>query len=776
MMEDRCTSPIYYSHSNNKAGKPQTQVEHLGNVANLAATFAQYFACEDEARFIGLLHDLGKYSPLFQRRLEGAEKHVDHWSPGAWAALKIFHALTAAMAIQGHHIGLQRLDKDSLRDLDPALLSRMHPAGMQLSETDTNHLLALLAQDGFTITPPQVANCLTQREVASTMLDVRMLFSALVDADFLDTEAHFRTEAPGVPYVRPTGPPLDAERALGILLAHMDTLAFTAHASEKVLKVRADLLRACLEGAESPAGLWTMSAPTGSGKTLAMLAFALRHAITHKLRRIVLVIPYLSIIEQTAKVYRELFTPHFGEDYILEHHSLAGTRDIADGDQAQREEQQGRARLLAQNWDAPIIITTSVQLLESLLANRPSACRKLHRLAQSVVIFDEVQTLPVALALPTLATLARLAERYRASVVFSTATQPAFSHLDAQVQPWCALGWQPREIVPTSLNLFGRSHRVEIRWPDTEERQTLMEIAGELALEDQALCIVNLKRHARELVEILENMKVKNVLHLSTSMCPAHRQQTLEQARRRLDLRHPQSCLLIATQCIEAGVDIDFPVVYRAFAPLEAIAQAAGRCNRHDLRPSGAVRVFRPADPSDRVYPNGAYQQAADITNLLLRERGADSMDINDPTLFDVYYRKLYDLAQPHLNNKKLLAAMRSRDFVDVAKEYRLIPEGSINILVPCERILEPRDREVYLRVKEDVLSTGLTADWMRRAQPYTVSLYRPQPREVIWQSLIPIPINHREVSEEWFIYQNLEDYHKILGLTPPNCPPLWLA
>ena len=252
-----------------------------------------------------------------------------------------------------------------------------------------------------------------------------------------------------------------------LLLSHVERLQAGTQADHRVADVRTALHEACLDAAELPTGLFTLTAPTGSGKTLAMLAFALAHAKKHGLRRVVVVIPYLSIIEQTAQIYRGIFAPHFGEEYVLEHHSLAGggaEQNRTDNEGNRTEDPERRRRLLAENWDAPLVVTTSVQMLESLFSNRPSACRKLHRLARSVILFDEVQTLLTSLAIPTLAALSHLAQAYGSSVVFSTATQPAFTHLHETVKQHCAGGWQPREIVPEPAKLFTPLRRVEVSW------------------------------------------------------------------------------------------------------------------------------------------------------------------------------------------------------------------------------------------------------------------------------------------------------------------------
>ncbi len=442
----------YLAHSENRHGEPQRLADHLTRVASLTERFADAFGAGEEARLVGLLHDLGKYGDLFQLRLQGKERRIDHWSLGAWHGAATHRNIAVAVAVHGHHIGLQ--SADSLRGLSPSKVGK-HPLGLKVSGTDPEELIRRLSHDGVTLpTPAPALYGPRLRQTASAMLDIRMLFSALVDADFVDTEAHFDPETASLRQ-HPVGQPeLRPGQALEALLDHLGSLASSASASHSINAIRADLLQACLTAAESPQRLWTLSAPTGAGKTLAMLAFALSHAAAHDLRRIVVVIPYLSIIEQTARIYRSVLAPRLGEAYLLEHHSLTGTgaeRAADGGDELDGDSKTHRLRQsTAENWDAPLIVSTSVQMLESLFSNRPSACRKLHRLARSVILFDEVQTLPDHLIVSTLATLSWLAERYHATVVFSTATQPAFAHFDRHVLQLGDSSWQPKEMAPSS--------------------------------------------------------------------------------------------------------------------------------------------------------------------------------------------------------------------------------------------------------------------------------------------------------------------------------------
>jgi CRISPR-associated helicase Cas3/CRISPR-associated endonuclease Cas3-HD len=757
----------YYAHSSpTPGGSPEPLKEHLLSVALRAASYGAAFGGEEEARLAGLLHDLGKYGELFQRRLQGKEKGIDHWSAGAWTTLTKYEqgGIASALAIQGHHVGLQQADMDSLRGLDPAKLARSHPFGLRLSENDSAALVQRLTGDGIALPDRAFASVYERTACAAAMLDVRMLFSALVDADFIETEAHFDRDCAGNRRYRQPGPPLDAHKALEALLVHIEALASSTESSQAMKAMRADLLRSCLQAADSDQGLFTLTAPTGSGKTLSMLAFALRHAKRHGLRRVVTVLPYLTIIDQTAREYRRaleaLACEGEADNLILEHHSLAGVKstDGAEGSDAE-DEATRRRRELSENWDAPIVVTTSVQFLESLFSSRPSACRKLHRLAQSAVLFDEVQTLPTNLAIPTLATLSRLSERYRVTVVFATATQPAFTHLNEHVKKFCVKGWNPAEIVPGTTAQSWRLRRTAVDWPDLSRVASWKELADQMAGVEsrQVLCVVNLKRHAVALFQDLQRRDVEGLIHLSTNMCPTHRRAALLEVRSRLGDGRP--CCLVSTQCVEAGVDVDFPEVFRAFAPLDAIIQAAGRCNRNHRLNRGTMHVFIPEEDK---YPDGAYEQGADVARLLLRELGPNAMDIDDPRLAARYYRELYDLGRPHERKKDLTEAIQRQDFVDVAKEYRLISQDSINVLVPY-------DEDAYTALADEVRSTRLTRHWILKARPHTVSLFRPKPDAPIWRNLQGVPLGRGAMADDWFIYLRPEHYDGQLGLIPPE-------
>lgn len=759
------SSETFFAHSARSRKNWEPLHQHLRRVAERAAGFAFVFGAAEEARMAGLLHDLGKYSELFTRRLEGKEKGLDHWSAGAWIALQRYRhqGIAAALAIQGHHVGLQADDKGSLGDLDPQRLAKHHPLGLRLTETEIACLQSRFEADGFAW--PEVSASILDRNAphVARMLGVRMLFSTLVDADFLETEAHFRGQGSGEPRYWPEAPKLQAAKALALVEAEIARLLRESNAAEKVLGLRRDLFAACLEAGATAPGLFTLTAPTGGGKTLAMLAFALRHAARFGLERIVVAIPYLTILEQTAQTYRRLFDcePELGPSYVLEHHSLAGTGPksaVREGERDHESDGRKLERQLAENWDAPLVVTTNVQILESLFSNRPRACRKLHRLARAVVLFDEAQAMPQHLAVPTLAALSHLAERYGSSVVLSTATQPAFEHLDAAVRCWCRQGWTPKEIAPPQLGLFSRVSRRRVRW-EHDRPLPWFELAARLRQHGQALVIVNLKRHARRLTEELHRLGTPGLFHLSTNLCPRHREQVLADVRRRLDPADPQPCVLVSTQCVEAGVDVDFPVVYRAFGPLEAIAQAAGRCNRHGLRSEpGTFIVFR---PEEQGYPSAAYEQGMATTEILLAARGADGLDLENPETFREYYRTLYDLTKIDQGATELNDALIRCHFADVAERYRVIETDAINVLVPY-------DLESFESLRSELESRRLTAsDWMRRARPHAIGLYRPKRDSSAWSMLTPVSFIHQHSSEEWFIDANQAHYDpELLGFT----------
>lgn len=761
---------MIYAHSANANGDWHPLQEHLISVAKLAGQFSNNLAWQDEVRLAGLLHDLGKYADRFQARLRGSDSGLDHWSQGAWVALAEHQAIAAALAIQGHHVGLQRADKDALRRMNLQGLTQNHPFRLALSDVDHMQLKQRAEADGLFFQTPEQTALSPKNGMAyavANMLDVRLLFSCLVDADFLDTEAHFEGDAKGK-RPRPEGPKLDASAALAALDAYMAKLRGATDAQTEVRQARQDLWGAVVCAGKMQPGLFTLTAPTGSGKTLAMLKFALEHAARHNLKRVVLAVPFLSVIEQTAREYRKVFKS-FPDNFVLEHHSLAGLGVEAEQHDAEGVSERQR-RLLAENWDAPIVLATNVQLLESLFSNRPSSCRKLHNLMESVIMFDEAQSLPGGLAVPTLAALSHLSSAYHSSVVFATATQPAFDTLHSAVIKHAAQGWQPEEVVQGHAKMFLELERVKVSWPKNGEKRGWAELAADLRSDSakQVLCVVNLKRHVLALLKELNG--TVGLFHLSTNMCAEHRRDVLKKVRERLTAG--ETCRLISTQCVEAGVDLDFPLVYRALAPLEAIAQAAGRCNRegklNEQDRLGKVVVFEPnaEEELQRCYPTHAYYQAAEVTRTMLTQHG--DLNINDPALFRDYYRRLYDLNNPANLNQALNDAITALDFPEVAKHYRLIDQNTIQILVPWAERWEEFDT-----LRNETERVGISAKWMRRAQGLAVSIYLTQKGPPAWA--IPAKLRRGGTSDEWFFLEG-DYYDDTLGLNPPKGEQVFIA
>jgi CRISPR-associated endonuclease/helicase Cas3 len=740
-------------------------VQHLTWVTDLAVKNGESFGAQDECRFAGMLHDLGKYGTRFQERLHGTESHIDHWSAGAFEAVTAGRTgFAAALAIQGHHIGLQRGDRASLAGLNITDLLRSHPLGCKLSDDDHQAIKSRAQSEGITWkVPPTSCFDWDMKEVDAVgqMLAVRMLFSALVDADFIATERHFQgisSSSQRRDMVR-----LDASAARPALLSYINQLAETSTSAQEANAVRRSLLETCLKSGQGPKGLFTLNAPTGSGKTLAMLAWALEHCQAHPhLCRIIVVLPYLTIMEQTARVYRKSLAAWLPEELrsraILEHHSLASWKSVPatpliDDDQ---DTKSGQARFLAENWDAPIVVTSTVQFFESLFANSPSACRKLHHIANSVILLDEVQTLNPSLIVPTLGTLSTLVSRFHCSAVLATATQPAFSHLSSHVAMLATAGYSAQPIVTEPASLFSRMRRTRVHWP-TKDETTIWETVARRMIDArprQALCIVNLKRHAQALFELLRQRAEDGILHLSSAMCPDHRETVLKEVGVRLDGKQP--CLLVATQCVEAGVDLDFPMVLRAFGPLDSIAQAAGRCNRNGNGALGDVWVFNP-EGSGRLYPDHAYEQAAMVTAELLARRGG-ALDIDDPSVFNEYFRSLYDLSDPRSRSRDLLEAITSMNFLRVAELYKIIDQNSISIVTPWSV-------ERFTKLAAVVRKERLSRSWIQRARGLTVNAFRPLADAPEWTHLEPIRIAQNKFAVDWFLLNNSANYDEFVGL-----------
>jgi CRISPR-associated helicase Cas3/CRISPR-associated endonuclease Cas3-HD len=726
-------------------------------VALLAKSFGASFGAEEELQFASFLHDAGKYGKKFQDRLHGKASGVDHCSIGALVAVqdRNRNGLAAALAIEGHHIGLQPASDCEIQ--------RRLKRRDAWSVTNPDAIRQRLAADGFDI-GQQFTSIWSPTATKSfeAMFAVRMLFSALVDADFLATELHFKGEA------RNPARALEPEVVEALVEKELQRLAAENGVDPAIRGLRRDVGDACRAAADRPPGLFTLAAPTGSGKTLAMLLFAARHARRHGLRRIIVALPYLTITDQTVQTYNRVLGRWLegtnGRSALLEHHSLAGTRGRAGEADRERERR-------AENWDAPIVITTTVQLFESLFADRPGACRKLHNLAKSVVLLDEVQTIPSELAVPTLAALSSLVAPFGASAVLATATQPAFAELNDAVASRATGGWSPEEICAPALSLFRRNRRYAIEWLARDGESDdghVVERVVRAAEAGSVLLITNLKRQALRWLELFGRVpRPPRLDHLSTNMTPAHRRRVLAYWEdRRTAQRAGQ--ILVATQCVEAGVDLDFPALFRALAPLDSLAQAAGRVNRNGALAEARLTVFRPRENGGRAYPDGAYAQATDEAVLLLEEAGWPE-DLESPELFEKYYRRLYrtrgTAERTSEAAEKFDNAVRGLDFPQVAELYRLIPKHDVlNVLCPDG----PEFVDLARRAKG-----RLTTAWAREARLHAVNIFRPGSDSVAWTVLEPVMVfnrsEQREEASDWYVLRDLRLYDE-LGLRLDRC------
>ncbi|WP_368671553.1 CRISPR-associated endonuclease Cas3'' [Corallococcus carmarthensis] len=685
-------------------GRPHLLEEHLEAVGELAARFAQRFGSAEWARLAGRWHDLGKYVVAFQRRIReenGIAAHMeqedalgprDHSTAGALHAREVLGpdmGTPLAFVIAGHHAGLanaealaDRLHQEDRQRLYTQVLARPAPEALLRVER-------LLTLPDFLALRPASPR---ERGAWRRRLEVwtRMLFSVLCDADFLDTEAFFdagraalRAGSPSVPILRDR------------LLRHLDGLKERIKAQgpwSEVNRVRAEVLEACLARAAERPGVFSLTVPTGGGKTLASMAFALEHAVRHGLERVVVAIPFTSIIEQNAAVYAEAL----GEDAVLEHHS---------GGDPERE--TARNRVAAENWDRPVVVTTTAQLFDSLFANRPGACRKLHRLAGSVIVLDEAQTLPPGLLAPILEVLRTLVSDHGASVVICTATQPALGQ-----RPGLAEGFeQVREILPEPRKAFRRLRRVRVRWPSSDEPWSHERLAEDLAGESSVLAIVHRRDDARRVCEALDSrLGDTRTVHLSALMCPAHRSRVLEEIReRRTRGGHVR---VVSTQLVEAGVDLDFPVVYRALGGLDALAQAAGRCNREgQLAEPGELRVFLASTEP----PLGVPRTALGVTRALLASN--PELDLFEPSTFDAYFKRLYGAKS--LDVKGLQEQREKLRFRETAERFQFIEDDwSAPVIVPWG------DASSWVAELEQ---RGPSRDRLRRLQRFTVNVTRRQ-------------------------------------------------
>ena len=625
-------------------GRTQTILEHLKGTASLCSAFAAAFDAEAQGQLAGMAHDIGKYSAAFQRRLHGGPK-VDHASAGAFECLKA-QQLAAAFAISGHHGGLP--DGGGRGDAAGAgtFWGRINRASQ--GRLEDYHAW----QSEFSL--PHANTPAFAGTRLEGMFFTRMLFSCLVDADYTDTGA-FMDNSPYLPA---------SSSSMEELWRRLETYVSGWFPPKGALNMqRCAILEQCMSaGAQYGPGLFTLTVPTGGGKTVASLSFALAQAKARRMKRIVYVIPYTSIIEQTAQIFREIL----GDENVLEFHS--GVQFDQQEDDASSPETAPLTRSV-ETWDVPVIVTTAVQFFESLYACQPSKCRKLHNLAQSVLIFDEAQMLPLPYLRPCVWAIAQLVRHYGASAVLCTATQPALDPIFQEFAPEIPI----REICP-----MAEAHWESFRRVSFQQAGTLswMDLAARLQQQEQVLCVVNTRRAARE---VFHQLSGPGNFHLSTLMYPAHRKRILDEIRRRL--RDGLPCRVVSTSLIEAGVDVDFPAVYRELSGLDSILQAAGRCNREGKRPpeDSIVTIFQGEDPPPRLF-----ETSIGAGKIVLDH----CQDVSSRAAIHTYFSTLLDLKGAEAQDAHHILPLMESEFFPfrtVAERFHLIESPTTTVYLPLE-------------------------------------------------------------------------------------------
>lgn len=693
--------------------RTQLLIEHLKGTAELSESFAAKFGKEQWGYCCGLLHDIGKYSSEFQKRIKGeSNAKVDHSTAGAQVCMKrdgLYSFISYCIA--GHHSGIPDYgncrDTGSVSSLAGRIKKKVCDYSAYKKEVEIPDLNTM---------PIGVNENECNDFSLSTF--IRMLYSCLVDADFLDTEAFMKNGDTG----RDSGESI--EQLLDKLKKYTEKWLDNTDINT-VNGRRTEILKNCYEMGKKEKGLFRLTVPTGGGKTIASLAFALQHAMKHQMDRVIYVIPYTSIIEQNAKIFRTIL----GTENVLENHCNVDY---------EASEELKPMQLAAENWDKPVIVTTNVQFFESLFANKSSKCRKIHNITNSVIIFDEAQMLPTNYLKPCVAMIEELVRNYGASAVLCTATQPAlqaFFGQDVKAEELCPrMEEQFKFFKRTTLKNIGK----------IGENELVEKLSGEY----QALCIVNTRKRAQALYSYLQG---EGVYHLSTCMYPIHRKRILDEIRERLEGKNNKRCILISTSLVEAGVDLDFRSVYRQLAGVDSIVQAAGRCNREgkNAAEESFISIFQ---FEERDYVPGQQNQL-DVTEELI-EKDVDLFALKS---INEYFQNLYYLKGNSLDEKKILEQFENRNynFAKVGKEFQLIENNMMMVFIHGDNDAD--------RIMQQIKDQGFTRAGMRRAGQYCVNVYEEQLKSLYDAGKV------RLVSEDMPDFYELTDqaqYNEEFGLS----------
>ena len=752
--------------------------DHLQKVANRSQKFAQLFGSGDWAYVAGLWHDLGKFLPDWQKyirkktgydedaHIEGYGGRPNHSTAGAVLTMERFTnhpaARILAYIIAGHHAGLPDWYHQS--EVGGALESRLYAdstnVDRQLDVSELNQIRSLpKVQKYLSVSLPKsiplaiknLSEMESERE--HFHLWIRMLFSCLVDADFLDTEAFMN---PGHATQRGQCPSIQelSNKFDRYMTGKQSNLGKNA---DKPINIqRRKILEQCREKAELSPGFFTLTVPTGGGKTLSSIAFALRHALKHGKQRIITAIPYTSIIEQTAKVYKygtdddvaikaaiENGKVLFGEDAVLEHHSNIDP-----------DKESNKSRLASENWDASIIVTTNVQLLESLFASRTSSCRKLHNLVNSVIILDEAQILPPEYFKPTLSVLRGLVKHFGVTIVFCTATQPAFCGKIGHGQTVFQGLTEVVDIIENPRDFEQPFKRVEIVSSDLNKFMDWDEVADNLRQHPQVLCVVNTRKDCRDLHALMP----AETVHLSANMCGEERSERISFIKNKL--KTGEDIRVISTQLVEAGVDIDFPVVYRALAGIDSIAQAAGRCNREGkLKEEGRLGqmvIFQPPKPA----PVGLLRKGEDAAKSIFRTKNVQELD---PDLYSEYFKQFYasvnDFDKPRFSERLVKESGEFKlQFRTFAQDVKLIDDTSQQGIIVWYQGKERNSLELI-----DYLRRHGPERWItRKLQRFIVNV----PRQLFYNLFNE---GHLEEVHGYWVQKSSGLYKPGLGLLPDS-------
>ena len=702
----------YIAHTS-EDGRVQSVAHHLMGTAQRAAQFGAAFGAQEMAYVAGQMHDIGKFSDAFQKRIRDPQhaQRVDHSTAGAKEAMDLGLG-PIAYAIAGHHAGLP----DGGSSVDAPGKATFH--GRYKKEIPPYDVWKEQIKISARLTPPFAFT-----DPFDVAFFTRMLYSCLVDADFLDTEAFMKGRQ-----IRQS--PLTDMQTLFARLEQYISGWWSP--KTELNRKRCEILRTCLKQGEVTArGLYTLTVPTGGGKTVSSLAFALQHARTQGLERVIYVIPYTSIIEQNAQVFRDIL----GDEAVLEHHSAVQYEVDEDGNDQPRDYQKA---LATENWDLPVVVTTAVQFFESLFANRSSQCRKLHNLANAVIIFDEAQMIPIDYLRPCVAAIAQLVQHYRATAVLCTATQPALEPLFAEFAPTLKI----REICRDTQSLYRFFRRTTL---ENLGKVTQEELMDHLNRHAQVLCVVNRRKFAQQ---VYAQWPEQGSYCLTTLLCPQHRKQKLKEIRQRLQAGLP--CRVVSTSLIEAGVDVDFPVAYREEAGLDSILQTAGRCNREGKRTAQQSRVY--VFRTEQGAPQMLRQNVASMRSVM--DQCSDPASPEAIEQYFSFYRRLRGDEQ--LDRKGILDAFARGiegscfPFASVAREFQLIENTTRTVYVQPEE----GDKEAK-RLAERLRNGERTRDLFRALGSYGVNVYPQHFRRLMEAGALDVLDEDAAVLADAMLYHN---------------------